>query len=233
MLTIGIDRNKGEGMFNRAYSSMYTGSMMGAGSAMFAVWGYVVANQQPDRVVGFQVELIPYALAKLIGEKQEVIEDVIRKLCEPDPNSRTKVEEGRRLVKVGDCAYRVVNGKMYREIADAEERRKYQRRWVRDKRSGLKKGGGVGPLPNEGPALVAAERGDEEGYDKLAAERVGAGVVPIPESAVPVQSTEVPVPGVPCPVCRGAGKTRNSNFGMDLPCVACGGKGMRKEKGEG
>lgn len=108
-------------MYGKLFSSQYSGSMVGKGFAFFAIWDYVIANMRPDKEVGAQVKLNPTLLAATFGEKQECIEKTIRALCAPDADSSTKVEQGRRLVKVGQFDYRVVNGKKYMEIRTQEE----------------------------------------------------------------------------------------------------------------
>ena len=99
--------------FGKHFTSMYTGSMMGAGSHVFAVWGYCVANAN-----GYEhtVELNSKLLAFIIGDTQERIEQAITYLCAPDSDSRTKSEDGRRLLKLGEYLYRVVNHRKYREM---------------------------------------------------------------------------------------------------------------------
>lgn len=116
-------------MFGKHFSSMYEGSMRGAGSAFFAVWGYVISHMMPCRGAkgGTRVELNPEVIAFLIGEKNEVVVEQIGKMCSPDPKSRTKVEGGRRLIKLGEYEYRVVNGDKYRAIRDEETRRQQNR----------------------------------------------------------------------------------------------------------
>lgn len=122
-------------MFGKHFASMYTGSMVGAGSPVFAVWGYVVANMKPDVKVGAQVELNPKLLGFIIGEPQAVIEKALAVLCAPDPNSRSKAEEGRRLVKIGTFDYKVVNGPKYLAIRDEEARRDANREYKRKERA--------------------------------------------------------------------------------------------------
>jgi hypothetical protein len=114
-------------MFGKIFESLYTGSMRGAGSVVFAVWGYVIANQKPDKVVGAQVELNPEILAFLIGEREEKIIEAIAYLCAPDAKSNSKEEDGRRLIKIGSRSYRVVNGPKYLALRNEEERREYNR----------------------------------------------------------------------------------------------------------
>lgn len=116
-------------MYGKHFESMYTGSMLGQGALTFAVWGYVISHFHDD-VVELNAEL----LATLIGESQADIQVIIEKLCQPDPNSRSKEQEGCRLVKIGQFAYRVVNGQKYRAMRDENARREYQRNWDREHR---------------------------------------------------------------------------------------------------
>ena len=110
-------------MFGKSFASMYTGSMLGAGMHVFAVWGYILANCSRD---GF-VEINPHLTAVQLGGADEEVRQAIAYLCAPDPTSRSPEEEGRRLVNEGPFLYRVVNYLQYRKIRDAEERREYLR----------------------------------------------------------------------------------------------------------
>jgi hypothetical protein len=109
-------------MYGKFFSSTFTGSMLGAGADVFAVWGYVIAN-----TVQSQVELNPQLLAPLIGMSVAAAEQAIAFLCAPDPKSRSPLEEGRRLVREGQFAYRVPNSETYRAVRNEEERREYNR----------------------------------------------------------------------------------------------------------
>lgn len=108
--------------FGKHFQSMYSGSMVGMGAMAFAVMGYVIAMQTPDEENGALVELNPRLLASIFGEEQVDVEKAIRKLCAPDPESRSKEEEGRRLVRKGQFLYRVVNGAYYLSLRSEEER---------------------------------------------------------------------------------------------------------------
>lgn len=114
-------------MYGKIFSSMYTGSMVGAGARVFAVMGYVIANQVPDREVGSQVDLNPKLLSVIIGEPEKEIEAAIEFLCSPDKDSTSGEHQGRRLIKRGQFAYQVVNGAKYRAIKDETQRREYNR----------------------------------------------------------------------------------------------------------
>jgi hypothetical protein len=156
-------------MYGKHFSTMYTGSMVGAGFGAYALMGYVISNQQPDKVVGFQVELNPMLLATIFGEERGTIERAIEYLCAPDPNSRTLAEGGRRLVRVGQFAYRVVNGVVYNKIRNHEQRRE-QNRVAQQKFRERKKIKST-PLTGETSALAAAAAGHPETAEAIAAER--------------------------------------------------------------
>jgi hypothetical protein len=114
-------------MYGRHYESTYHGSMRKAGAMIFAVWGYVVSHQKPAKDGNYYVELNDEELADCIGESVEKIREAITKLEEPDARSRTPDEEGRRIVKVAQFSYRVVNGAHYQRLIDDEARRAYWR----------------------------------------------------------------------------------------------------------
>jgi hypothetical protein len=117
-------------LYGKHFASMYTGSMCGAGSHVYAVWGYVIAH-----AVDGQVELNPRLVAFQLGESQEQVEQAIRYLCSPDPQSRNKDDEGRRLVRDGEISYRVVSHATYRAITSTADLREYNRKKQRESRA--------------------------------------------------------------------------------------------------
>lgn len=153
-------------MYGKHFASMYEGSMVGAGAVVFAVMGYIIANAVPDRTVGTQVELNPKLLAFILGEKEADVAKAIEFLCTPDGNSRTKEEQGRRLVRLGQFSYRVVNGAKYRAMRDEEKRREQNREAKRRER--LKNGK---PLVGEESTLRRLKAGQitQEHADNIAA----------------------------------------------------------------
>ena len=74
---------------------MYQGSMVGAGAKVFAVWGYCIANADPE---SHCVDLNPALLAAVLGESVENIKDAVEYLASPDVNSHNKEHEGRRII---------------------------------------------------------------------------------------------------------------------------------------
>lgn len=160
--------------YGKLFSSLYTGSMIGAGAVPFALMPYVISNAMPDRTHGGYIELNPVLLSAIFGVNEKDIEKGIEFLCSPDPKSRTPDEDGRRLIKISPFAYRVVNYAKYKAIRDEEDRREQNRlaqethRKKMAERKLVKKAKGKGPLPGEVEHVRNVEElGQEEAEMKL------------------------------------------------------------------
>lgn len=117
-------------MFGKFFASTFTGSMVGAGLNVFATWGYIIANTRAD---GF-VDLNPPIIAATLGCDVKEIESAIATLCSPDAHSRSKKENGCRLVKKAPFLYFVPTYSDYRSIRDDDSRREYMRNYMREYR---------------------------------------------------------------------------------------------------
>lgn len=135
-------------MYGKIFSSMYEGSMVGAGAVVFAVMGYIVSKQSPP---DFNVELNAKLLSAILGEPESEVQEAIEYLASPDPGSRTDKEEGRRIIKVGAFTYHVVNGELYHNIRNYEERKAYNRMAQAKYRDKKKLEGVKVPGPLKGP----------------------------------------------------------------------------------
>lgn len=185
ILDYGKKHDKVAEMYGKVFEQMFEGSMYGKGSLVFAVWSYVIAHQKPNHAAGyFTVELNPMKLKDCIGEPLDEIKQTLEFLCSPDPNSRTKDEDGRRLVRLGEFDYRVVNGKKYHDIRKQEERReqnrvsqeKFRKKQKREKDTGMDgRPPSMGYRAREARAVKAQESGNQQQADEIAAE----GTTPI------------------------------------------------------
>ena len=110
-------------MYGKHFESMYKGSMMGSGLNVYAVWGYAISNCMDS-----MVELHPKALALILGGDQKIIEEAITFLCEPDPDSRHKDCDGRRLVHENAYYYSIPSYEYYSGIATEKARRDHNRK---------------------------------------------------------------------------------------------------------
>lgn len=169
-------------MYGKLFSSAYTGSMMGKGSDVFAVWGYVIAN-----AVNSQIELNPVLLSALIGEPVEAMEAAIEFLCQPDARSRSKLEEGRRLVREGEYAYFVPNHETYSKIKDERDRRDYMRAYMREKRARE----AAAAKPPETPPVAPIPPPETEPVNTALAPEVNSQLTSLPELTVnPVNASK-------------------------------------------
>ncbi len=115
------------------------------------------------------VEMNPKLLAFILGETEAEIVSAIELLCSEDVESRTKDSGGRRLVKIGQFDYVVVNGRKYRGGRDPIKRRQQNREAqdrFRKNQNGKKSGGARA-------AERLAEHGDGFGPDGTSAEPTG------------------------------------------------------------
>lgn len=125
--------------WGKVYQSTFTGSMMGAGSDVFAVWSYCLAYGRRGHV-----ELNPKLLSMQIGMPEERVKAAIEFLAAPDPASRSAEEKGRRIVYESGFSYRIVNWRKYNP--EEETRRQY---WAqkqaesRARKKGLTQGNNV------------------------------------------------------------------------------------------
>jgi len=144
------------GMYGKHFESMYEGSMYGAGVAVFAVWGYVIAHTKRSRV-----ELNPKKLADTLGGDEAQIRDAIDFLCKPDKGSRNQTREGRRLIKEGSFQFYVTGWEEYQMIRNEEERREYNKLAKRAERARKKREDDPRsePLNGEVDSIIALENG--------------------------------------------------------------------------
>ena len=140
-------------MYGKCFESMYEGSMIGAGMHVFAVWNYIITKAR-----GGAVEINPKLLAFTLGGTEDMVRSALGVLSSPDPDSRSKLEGGRRIMREGEFQYRLVNWEYYQRIRSAEDKREYNRvkqaeyRALDKKKKKLK-----GGQPDGGAAQVARQ----------------------------------------------------------------------------
>lgn len=100
---------------------------------VFKVFITLTALSDADGVV----EMSPTRLAQKLQMSREKLDDALTILSRPDPESRSTVHEGRRIIKVGETRWQVVNRKEYsssgkysvqKEMKSAENQTTYARR---------------------------------------------------------------------------------------------------------
>jgi len=117
------------------YQSMYDGTLARRGP-----WEALVTFQQMLILCDHHgiVDIHPEVISRRTLIPLEIIEKGIEELSKPDPESRRSDEDGRRIVKIDDnrsWGWKIVNYSHYRQIRDTDERREYQRNYMRQKRA--------------------------------------------------------------------------------------------------
>src|SRR6266478_5175351 len=88
------------------------------------------------------VDMTHEAIARRINVPLDEVRQYIEQLCQPDARSRSKLEEGKRLVHLDvnrDWGWQIVNYRHYRNLKDEEARRSYFRDAQRKARAKKKK----------------------------------------------------------------------------------------------
>ena len=122
-------------MYGKLFAQMYDGTLATKGP-----WQALVTFQQ--LVILADKHGVVDMTAKVIATRTtiplEIIQKGLKALSQPDPQSRTPAEEGRRIVRLSenrDWGWRIVNYEHFRKIRSEEDRREYHRRYYREKRS--------------------------------------------------------------------------------------------------
>jgi len=126
-------------MYGKLFKQMYDGTLATKGP-----WQALVTFQQLVILADRHgcIDMTAEAIARRTTVPSDVIETGLRALGEPDPDSRSPAEEGRRIVPIDPSrswGWRVVNYGHYRKIRSEEERREDHRNYMRARRSGVKK----------------------------------------------------------------------------------------------
>lgn len=101
--------------YTPVFGSMFNGSLCGRWPAL-AVW----ATLLPLADRHGHIDMTPEAICALSGWPLDLLKAGISQLCEPDPRSRTKTDDGRRLAPLDpdrDWGWQIVNHSTYREKA--------------------------------------------------------------------------------------------------------------------
>jgi hypothetical protein len=121
-------------MYGKLFKQMYEGSLVDAGWQALVTLQQLVILADKEGVVDMTAE----ALSRRTTIPLEIITAGLAVLEQPDSDSRTPHEEGRRIMRLSDTrawGWRIVNYEHYRLIRNEEERRDYQAKWVRDRRA--------------------------------------------------------------------------------------------------
>ncbi len=154
-------------MYGKSFESQYDGSLVGAGFHVWAVWNYVITKTHFG-VIELNPRLLAFTLAGTDPKGEKLVRQAIDFLSSPDPESRTKTEQGRRLVREGQFQYRVVNWEVYQGIKSELALKEYNRLKQAEHRA--KKKAGVGrskPTAGEAAYVKALESEGQAAADAV------------------------------------------------------------------
>jgi hypothetical protein len=116
--------------FTKLFGSLIGSTVWLEDSDTRVVWITMLALADANGIVGASVP----GLAKLAGVPREACEYALDKFLSPDPDSRSKEHEGRRIQEV-DGGWHLLNYAKYREKRDADVRREQNKQAMRRRRA--------------------------------------------------------------------------------------------------
>lgn len=119
-------------MYGKIFDSIYDGTLRANWQALVTFQQLIILADK-DGVV----DMTPHAIHGRTGIPLDIIETGLKYLSEPDPYSRSNVEEGRRLVLLDahrPWGWRLVNHAYYSKLRSIEEKREADRQRIADKR---------------------------------------------------------------------------------------------------
>ena len=120
-------------MYGKIFESIFDGSLYGHWEAIITMQQLIVLADA-DGIV----DMTPQAIAGKTSIPLEILEKGLSFLSEPDPHSRSPEADGVRIQLLDDqrsWGWFLVNHEKYKNLRTAEDRRKYMRNYMRDRRA--------------------------------------------------------------------------------------------------
>ena len=121
-----------EAMYGKIFESIYDGSLYGHWEAIVTMQQLIVLADA-DGVI----DMTPPAIAGKTSIPLEILEKGLKILSEPDPYSRSPEANGVRIQLLDDqrlWGWFLVNHEKYKNLRTAEDRRRYMREYMRERR---------------------------------------------------------------------------------------------------
>ena len=115
--------------FTKVFESLLDSTVWQESKETRLVWITMLLMKNRLHVVEASVP----GLAKRAGVTVMECEEALGRFLAPDPYSRTKDYDGRR-IEVVEGGWKVLNGEAYKQRMGPEERRQYQAAWMREYR---------------------------------------------------------------------------------------------------
>jgi hypothetical protein len=150
--------------FTKLWSEILTSSIWNEDDKTRLVWITMLAAMGPDYIVRASVG----GLAHQARVTREDCEKALHVLRSPDPDSRSREHEGRRIIDI-DGGFMILNGGKYREARNQDERKTYMAEYMRNyrKQSVNKSKQSVNTVNHGKPSLAQAEAEAEAEHTPL------------------------------------------------------------------
>ena len=181
-------------MYVKLFTSIFQGSLRGQPNLLLV---FINLLTHADR--SGCVDVHWRAIADEVGISEQDVRAAITALESPDPESRSRAEEGRRIIRLDPhrtWGWQIVNYCKYREIRHAEERKDQNREAQRRRRSKADMSAPVstGQRPSASSAHAEAEAEAEGGGDAHARDSRTAPPPPGENSSRPTEDRRDPQP---------------------------------------
>jgi len=158
--------------FAKIFATILTSSVWEESASTRIVWFTLLLLRDLDEVV----LATPEALARVCNLPMVHVRQAITLLESPDPHSRSKEEEGRRILQVPG-GWRIVNGAYYRNLLNVEDKREKARQ--RKARFDARHRNAVSNAGN----ASNAKRGEEKIVEERKGEEMSNAPTPSPDPA--------------------------------------------------
>jgi hypothetical protein len=166
--------------YTKLHASILTSTIWLESDHVRIVWITLLALANKEGVVQGSVP----GLASVARVPVDKAREAITRLLDPDPDSRSKTEDGRRLEAI-EGGWRLINFDFYRKLHSEEQRREYKRLWMAEKRkesTAVHKSPHVSKVDNVDTSISkkqnteAETQTDESWLASLASDPANAGV---------------------------------------------------------
>lgn len=120
-------------MYGKIFDSIYKGTLRANWMGLVTFQQLIVLKDQ-DGIV----DMTPDAISGTTGIPLDIISAGLQFLSKPDVHSKSKAEEGRRIILIDPArpwGWQIVNHQIYRELISQDERREYMKNLMRDRRN--------------------------------------------------------------------------------------------------
>ncbi len=115
--------------FTKLFNTIVTSTIWQEDDKTRIVWITMLAISDPYGIVSASIP----GLASVANVSVDETRNAVKNLLSPDPDSRTKDYEGRRIEEI-DGGWRILNYVKYRKMLSEAERADYKAKWIREKR---------------------------------------------------------------------------------------------------